>query len=165
MTSRFERRRAAALARHRPRHETAKPPDEPVGDGAAFRAQTDLWIAELEEECRRTKGAEMGPFGGVRFAGDHLVHLHGDRASWSRFDVTVFEHWVREHTPEVVVALPFTLAELACFTDFLARHRRMSSGPAALTCLRALLTLPEPGVVKSIVQRPAGTKERGDGVQ
>ena len=74
-------------------------------------------------------GAELSGHG-VLFAHDVLVEIHGAQASWARFDVVVFERWVEENEPLFLPTLPSILADLACFSNYLARTGRFSIAEA-----------------------------------
>ena len=91
----------------------------------AFLAQTDAWLDEVKADFRREMGAEL-PGNGVLFAHDVLCEIHGAEASWALFDVTTFERWVRENAPAFAVILPTMLADLACFSNYLARTGRFA---------------------------------------
>ncbi len=88
-----------------------------------FLAETEAWLDEVRADFREQMGAEL-PGNGVLFAHDVLVEMHGAKASWARFDVAAFERWVHENEPAFACMLPTMLADLACFTNYLARTGR-----------------------------------------
>jgi hypothetical protein len=71
--------------------------------------------------------------GGILLGNDVLVALHGHDAAWSRFDVADFETWVVENVPGFEVALTAMIADLCCFTSYLARTGRIAPERAIAT--------------------------------
>lgn len=87
----------------------------------AFTDQTYVWLDELKADFERQMGSRFEGCG-VLFANDVLVALHGHEASWTRFDVHALERWIIENEPGFLIALPQMLADVMCFTNYLARH-------------------------------------------
>jgi hypothetical protein len=113
---------------------TVRMPPEPGSD--AFLAATDSWIDELRRDFRRSTGFAFDGGNGILFAHDVLVELHGREASWSRFDVHVFERWIRTNAPGFEAFLPTMLSELMCLTNLLARRGQVAPEIAEATAAR-----------------------------
>ena len=99
----------------------------------AFTDQTYAWLDELRADFRRCMGFPFPDGGGILFGNDVLVALHGHDAAWSRFDVADFEAWVVENVPGFEVALTPMIADLCCFTSYLARTGRIAPERARAT--------------------------------
>lgn len=98
----------------------------------AFLERTYAWLDELRADVRRCTGSDFAG-NGVLFAHDVLIELHGRDASWARFDVHAFERWIAGNAPGFLVALPQMLADVMCFTNYLARHGHLEPAIAIET--------------------------------
>jgi hypothetical protein len=99
----------------------------------AFTDQTYAWLEEMQADFERCMKMPFEGGAGILFGNDVLVALHGHEASWALFEVHAFEQFVREIHPDFVAVLPGMLADLAAFTNFLARTGRLAPERASET--------------------------------
>jgi hypothetical protein len=139
------------------------PSAEPAHE--AFADLTHAWLDELKADFLRSTGEALEGGSGVLMASDVLVELHGREACWARFDVDTFERWVRTNLPAFTVALPSMLADLACFTNYLARAGRIDPDRAIATQRRMFelngLADPTPNVSPRPPPRAPGQRAPG----